>query len=81
MPTVEEIMWTTDSRSRTMCVPSLVGHRALAGADRPGVEHLAVVGDSHFVGGQVDDGYVAVTDDERRRYSPAPRPPRRRPSR
>jgi hypothetical protein len=28
MPTVEEIMWTTDSRSRTMWVPSMVGHRS-----------------------------------------------------
>jgi hypothetical protein len=27
MPTVEEIMCTTDSLSRTMCVPSWVGHR------------------------------------------------------
>jgi hypothetical protein len=41
----------------------------LAGADRPVVEDLAVVCDSHLVRGQVDDGYVAVTDDECRRYN------------
>ena len=44
----------------------------LAGADRPGVEQLAVVGDSHLVRSQVDDGYVAVTDDERRREGAFP---------
>jgi hypothetical protein len=41
-----------------------------SGAYRPTVKKLAVVGDGHLVSGQVDDGYVAVTDYERRRYSP-----------
>jgi hypothetical protein len=44
----------------------------LAGADRPVVEELAVVGDSHLVRSQVDDGYMAVADDECRRYKSGP---------
>jgi hypothetical protein len=52
--------------------PVLGRPAGLAGADRPVVEQLPVVGHSHLVRSQVDDGYVAIADDERRRHNSRP---------
>ena len=52
--------------------PVLGRPAGLAGADRPVVEQLPVIGHSHFVRSQVDDGYVAISYDERRRYNSRP---------
>jgi len=52
--------------------PVLSRPAGLAGADRPVVEQLPVIGHSHFVRSQVDDGYVAISYDERCRYNSRP---------
>jgi hypothetical protein len=52
--------------------PVLGRPAGLAGADRPVIEKPPVVGHSHFVRSEVDDGYVAISYDERRRYSSRP---------